>query len=292
VGTVFTEWLPVKAVLQLQPHRAWRFLLVLLQSVIAAGVVAGYREGGFGRVVAVTTAVLVFVPGLEVLLPVVVAVQAIAGRPAAAPWARLAAAAVLVLVRRWGGQPPSVEFLADLLPHLVAPLVMGAAALAVLVSVGRQLGGTARRVLAAGAALGTLLWMTPQAYATARVRWEAGGWRDAQDWARRSTPKDAVFLTPPREAGFRVFSERTVVGEWKDGTQQYFDDAFVREWGDRMQALRGDAYASLPDRELLDLAARYGASYIVLPARPIRPGLVPVYRAKGYAIYRAVPAGH
>jgi len=133
--------------------------------------------------------------------------------------------------------------------------------------------------------------MTPQAYATARVRWEAGGWRDAQDWARRSTPKDAVFLTPPREAGFRVFSERTVVGEWKDGTQQYFDDAFVREWGDRMQALRGDAYASLPDRELLDLAARYGASYIVLPARPIRPGLVPVYRAKGYAIYRAVPAG-
>jgi len=49
VGTVFTEWLPVKAVLQLQPHRAWRFLLVLLQSVIAAGVVAGYREGGFAR---------------------------------------------------------------------------------------------------------------------------------------------------------------------------------------------------------------------------------------------------
>jgi len=292
VGTVFTEWLPVKAVLQLQPHRAWRFLLVLLQSVIAAGVVAGYREGGLARAVAVTTAVLVFVPGLEVLLPVVVAVQAIAGRPAAAPWARLAAAAVLVLVRRWGGQPASVEFLADLLPHLVAPLVMGAAALAVLVTVGRQLGGTARRVLAAGAALGTLLWMTPQAYATARVRWEAGGWREAQDWARRSTPKDAVFLTPPREAGFRVFSERTVVGEWKDGTQQYFDDAFVREWGDRMQALRGDAYASLPDRELLDLAARYGASYIVLPARPIRPGLVPVYRAKGYAIYRAVPAGH
>jgi uncharacterized protein DUF6798 len=291
VGTVFTEWMPLKAVLQLQPHRAWRFLMVLLQAVIAAGIVAGYRQGGFARAVAAATAVLLFVPGLEVLLPAVVAVQAIANRPVAAPWARLAAAAVLVLVR-WGGRAPSVEFLADLLPHLVAPLVMGAAALAVVVAVGRQLGGTSRRVLAAGAALGTLLWLTPQAYATARVRWEAGGWREAQDWARRSTPKDAVFLTPPREAGFRVFSERTVVGEWKDGTQQYFDDAFVREWGDRMQALRGDAYASLPDRALLDLAARYGASYIVLPARPIRPGLVPVYRAKGYAVYRALRAGN
>lgn len=291
VGTVFTEWLPVKAVLQLQPHRAWRFLMVLLQAVVAAGIVTGYREGGLARAVAAATAVLLFVPGLEVLLPVVVAVQAIAGRPASAPWARLAAAAVLVLVRRWSGRAPSVEFLADLAPHLVAPLVMGAAALAVLVAVGRQLGGRSRRVLAAGAALGTLLWMTPQAYATSRVRWEAGGWREAQDWARRSTPKDAVFLTPPREAGFRVFSERTVVGEWKDGTQQYFDDAFVREWGDRMQALRGDAYPSLSDGELLDLAARYGASYIVLPARPIRPGLVPVYRAKGYGIYRAMRTG-
>ena len=65
-------------------------------------------------------------------------------------------------------------------------------------------------------------------------------------------------------------------------------DAFVREWGARMQALRGDAYAALSDDELLDLAARYRASYIVLPARPIRPGLVAVYRAKGFAIYRAL----
>jgi hypothetical protein len=143
-------------------------------------------------------------------------------------------------------------------------------------------------VLAAIAVAGTLLWTGPRAYAMSRGRWESGGWREAQDWARRSTPKDAVFLTPPREAGFRVFSERTVVGEWKDGTQQYFDDAFVREWGARMEALRGDAYATLSDDALLDLAGRYGASYIVLPARPIRPGLVSVYRAQGFAIYRAL----
>jgi hypothetical protein len=290
VGTVFTEGLPLKAILQLQPHRSWRFLMVLLQAVVAAGVVNGYREGGLGRAVAVIIAVVVFVPGLEVLLPVAVALQAVAGRPAAAPWARLAAGAVLVLVGGWGGRAPSVEFLADILPRLAARLVIGAAALAAAVAVGRELGGAPRRVLAAAAAAGALLWTGPQAYTLARTRWEGGGWREAQDWARRSTPKDAVFLTPPREAGFRVFSERTVVGEWKDGTQQYFDDAFVREWGARMQALRGDAYPSLSDDELLELGARYGASYIVLPARPIRPGLVPVYRAKGFAIYRAARA--
>lgn len=288
LGTVFTEWLPTKAVLQLQPHRSWRFLMVLLQAVVAAGIVSGYREGGLARAVSAITGVLVFVPGLEVLLPVAVAIQATLGRPAAAPWARLAAAAVLLLVRGWGRRAPDAELLADLVSHLAAPLVMGVAALAVMIAVGRQVGGTARRALAAAAAAGALLWMGPQAYAMARVRWEGGGWREAQDWVRRSTAKDAVLLTPPREAGFRVFSERTVVGEWKDGTQQYFDDAFVREWGGRMQALRGDAYPSLSDDELLDLAARYGATYIVLPARPIRPGLVSVYRAKGYAVYRAL----
>jgi hypothetical protein len=290
-GTVFTEWLPTKAVLQLQPHRSWRFLLVLLQAVVAAGIVAGWREGSLGRAIALVTAVIVFVPGLEVLLPVAVAAQAAAGRPAAAPWARLAAAGVLILARRGSGRTPSLEFLADLVPHLTAPLVMGAAALTVLVAVGRQLGGRPRRLLAAGAALAAALWLAPQAYALARVRWEGGGWREAQDWARRSTPRDAVFLTPPREAGFRVFSERTVVGEWKDGTQQYFDDAFVREWGTRMEALRGEAYPSLSDDELLGLAARYGASYVVLPARPIRPGLASVHRGHGYAVYRALRTG-
>ena len=58
-------------------------------------------------------------------------------------------------------------------------------------------------------------------------KWETGSWREVQDWVRLNTPKDAIFVTPPQEAGFRVFSERTVVGEWKDGTQQYFDEKFA-----------------------------------------------------------------
>src|SRR6185503_846986 len=110
--------------------------------------------------------------------------------------------------------------------------------------------------------------------------------RAAQDWARENTPRSAVFLTPPKEAGFRVFSERTVVAEWKDGTQQYFDDAFVGEWGARMEAL-GDDYEKLGDDQLLALAGRFGASYIVLPRRPPHPGLVQAYRNPSFAIYEA-----
>jgi hypothetical protein len=88
-----------------------------------------------------------------------------------------------------------------------------------------------------------------------------------QDWVRENTPPSAVLLTPPSEAGFRVFAERSIVGEWKDGTQQYFDDAFVREWAARLEALSDGEYPRLPDQRLLEVAYRYRASYIVVPVR-------------------------
>jgi hypothetical protein len=112
-----------------------------------------------------------------------------------------------------------------------------AAALATLVLIGRELSASQRRWVALAAAAGTLFWLGPDAYARKRAKWETGSWREVQDWVRLHTPKDAIFVTPPQEAGFRVFSERTVVGEWKDGTQQYFDETFATEWAARMEAL-------------------------------------------------------
>jgi len=29
-------------------------------------------------------------------------------------------------------------------------------------------------------------------------KWETGSWREVQDWVRLNTPKDAIFVTPPR----------------------------------------------------------------------------------------------
>jgi hypothetical protein len=202
-------------------------------------------------------------------------------------WARLLAAAVLVGVEGWGDPRPEWGFAADLVPRLSTTTALSAAALALLIVIGIEQGGAARRLLAALAAAGTVFWVGPDAYARARARWEQGAWRDAQNWVRRNTPRSAVVLTPPSETGFRVFSERTVVGEWKDGTQQYFDDAFVREWGGRMEALGGDQFPQLPDDQLLALARRYGAAYVVLPVKARHPGLADVYKNRGYVVYRA-----
>lgn len=285
-GTLFTEYHPVKAVLQYQPHRSWRFLLLLLHAVVAAGVVRGWRSGGSGRIVALATGLVVFLPGLESLLPLAVVAQAAAGRPAAATWSRVLAAAVLVFVGGWGDKPLDwTGFLGDLLGRSLSATVLSAAALALLVRIGLERGGPLRPALAGAAALLTVFWLGPEAHGRARQRWSSGPWVEVQEWARQATPRTAVFLTPPREAGFRVFSERTTVAEWKDGTQQYFDDGFVREWGARIDLLgdlpRRDA------RELREIAARTAATHIVLPAREQREGLRELYRNRGFVVYAA-----
>ena len=284
LGTVFTEYWPMKAVLQYQPHRVWRFLVLLLRAMAAAGVVDGYRAGGLSRVAALATGVILFLPGLEGLLPLAVFAQAAVGRPLAAPWARLLAAGIVASSTGWDDRPLVNTLTNENIRLLLHPLVLAAAALGIMVAVARDARPRARQILTAAAAALALTSLLPYAYRVARVRWESGAWRAAQNWVRENTPRDAVLLTPPREAGFRVFSERTIVGEWKDGTQQYFDDAFVREWGARMEAL-GDEYARLPDEQLLALAHRFGARYIVAPRRN-RPRALPrVYDNGSFEIY-------
>jgi hypothetical protein len=163
--------------------------------------------------------------------------------------------------------------------------VLTAAGLALLVRIGIEKGGLSRTALGLSASALTLFWFAPDVYERARLRWDRGSWVDVQKWAHANTPKGAVFLTPPREAGFRVFSERTTVAEWKDGTQQYFDDGFVREWGRRVEIM-----GELParnDEELRQIARELGASHLVLPARPPRPAFAELYRNRDFAVYRA-----
>jgi hypothetical protein len=291
LGTVFTEFVPLKAVLQFQPHRCWRFLMLILYGLAAAGVVTGWRAGGLARVAAVVTALILVNPQLEPLLPLAVILQTAFGRPQAETWARLTAVGTLAVLAGWDAPHLELNWAEYPLDALTTPTVLGAAALAVLVLIGRELGARERRWAAVAAAAGTLLWLGPTTYERKRARWESGPWRDVQDWVRLHTPKDAILVTPPQEAGFRVFSERTVVGEWKDGTQQYFDEQFANEWSERMQALGPEGYARLTDQQLTDIARRFRADYVVAPLRQKRPALREQYRNNHYAVYAVPPIG-
>ena len=94
------------------------------------------------------------------------------------------------------------------------------------------------------------------------------------------TPADALILTPSGESGFRIFSERSIVGEWRDGTQLYFNAKFAGEWWDRMNTLQpglvldaekkglisgGKGLDLLSDDQIIEIARKYKAGYVVLP---------------------------
>lgn len=290
LGTVFTELVPVRLVLQYQPHRAWRFVIVLLWAVVSAHLVSETQKGGRARVLAVTTGLTLVLPGLAPLLPVSVALFAFFARPAPPAWMRALAAAVFLGVSGWGlrAVEPLLE-VESIARRITADTVVAAAGLALLLVAGRQAGPRVRALTLAAVAIFVVARLGPGTYRSVSLRWQAdvSPWHDVQQWVRLNTPKDAVILTPPREAGFRVFSERSIVGEWKDGTQQYFDDHFAAEWNRRMEAVGADTFVKTHGRDLLAVAQLYGAAYIVLPRQPVRRGLVLAYQNGTYAVYRA-----
>lgn len=291
LGSLMIEWVPVKAVLLLQPHRSWRFLLLLLDALIAAMVVAGWREGGWGRAVSAATATAVLVPGMEPLLPLAVALQAAFGLPRAPAWARITAATVLVGLGGWGAASPEYALFFDRsVNRWLSDSAVAALGLAIVLATARELRPALRGATAILVAALTLP-LANRCFDEASVRWESDPYVEVQRWARASTPRDAVFMTPPQRAGFRVFSERTIVGEWKDGTQQYFDPSFSDEWLSRMEALQGvdgeSPYWRLDDDQLLSKAYDFRVTHVVVPRRAEREGLVEVFRNASFIVYEA-----
>ena len=105
-------------------------------------------------------------------------------------------------------------------------------------------------------------------------------WIEVQRWAANYTPKESLFLTPPQQGGFRIYSDRSVVCEWRDGTQLYFSADFAKDWWDKLTTLRPVSYDTkgthelmqgktlerMSDQEIAKLAKGYGATHVVLPA--------------------------
>ena len=249
-GILFTEVWPNALVIRAQLFRSSQFLLILAFAYIAAGCA---RARGWELAGAVLSVACLAAPPWLGLLPVAVLVTtllALAKRRLLWQQATVAGLALLVTVAAWR----TINFV-------------------------------------------------PVSFSWNFHRPEAGNdpaWLDAQRWARDHAALDAVFLTPAQMNGFRVHSQRAVVGEWRDGTQLYFSAAFAQPWWERMQALQpglrvapdgqrllvqGRSISQLDDAQILALAKKYNASYVVLATDTPRK-LVAVYRNAKWAIYR------
>jgi len=128
---------------------------------------------------------------------------------------------------------------------------------------------------------------------------------EVQRWLRAHTDRDALVLTPPGEMDFRIFSERAVLGSWKDWTYNVLSREFAFAMYERLHDVGGislatcstgedceracgEHYARLSERDILRLARKYGVDYVVRPAgAPL--AWPPAFENAGYLVYPIAP---
>ncbi len=122
-------------------------------------------------------------------------------------------------------------------------------------------------------------------------------WQAVCDWVAKETPAEALFLTPREQQTFKWYAGRAEIATRKDVPQ---DARGLMEWKQRLTDFypRNPEHhlydlAAFSDAELLDLARKYRASYIVvdLTRAQRRIGLPQVYPAlveenSSFAVYR------
>jgi hypothetical protein len=98
---------------------------------------------------------------------------------------------------------------------------------------------------------------------------------DVAGFAQSNTPADAIFLTPPNLGEFRYTAQRAIVVDFDAFP---FQDQAMAEWQQRIidcygvSSLKGfdavpamrDHYTALTSKDILQLQAKYGFSYVVL----------------------------
>lgn len=142
-------------------------------------------------------------------------------------------------------------------------------------------------------------WRNPYPPAVGRMQ-DVDAWLAACDWIREHAPADAMCLIPRHAQSFKWFAQRADVVNWKDVPQ---DPAGVIEWRRRIHDIyptvstpEGPLVLNSPEqwgaRRVLEVARRYGATYIVARSEPPL-GLDEVFAANsntpeggGYAVYK------
>ncbi len=332
IGYACADLVSVPTVLRAQLWRASRLAMVILLAIAVHGAVWGVRlwvrhphprrrrivwapvrilEGLAGGAVLLCLAIPEAAMFLPWVLAIVTLTALIAGRLS---WIQSAVstAALLVALLAWRSIHFEIPWLGGTstpwpaLDHWLE--ITPAAWMALLAGVGLWAASSRRlRPMMAGMLLaegvvaagvfGAIL------YRQVSLQSQADPWTQAQRWARDHTPANSLFLTPPDAGGFRLHSDRSVVAEWRDGTQAYFNASFAQTWWDAINQLRpgmvyddsgrrrlsaGKPLASLSDDALIALAKRFSAGYIVLPAGPELRELQPVWHNSAWAIYRPV----
>ena len=86
-------------------------------------------------------------------------------------------------------------------------------------------------------------------------------WISLQKWVLQNTDKTAKFLVPPTQTGFRIFSQRSIVGDIKDGAVVIYSPNFAKHWHSIINDII--SYESLEEPNFLQLQRKYQFEYFV-----------------------------
>jgi hypothetical protein len=293
IGTVFTEFWPIRLVFTLQAFRllsivkwvgylliAWQLALYIQRppNAIARPLSGMSLLSSAGTQPLVTTAVFALVRFFDRLpfAPGARSVVIVAGALAALLWAMF-------------GSLSEMLFLAAALGLVMAPF------------------GNTRLMNASGTAIAAALGLALALNASGRPVialdplvpvFDFEDLRDADAEAARGaaahTGADAIFVVPPALGVLRIVGRRAVVVDFKAIP---LHDGAMREWRERMRFVYGQvegggfpalarleqAYRTITDSHLLRIAARYGATHAVLYADS-KTALPEVYADSSYRV--------
>lgn len=108
-------------------------------------------------------------------------------------------------------------------------------------------------------------------------------WINAQIWAKENTPPETVFVTPSSIQGFRIYSERSIISDWKDGGWVFLDEDYAIEWSKRMEDLND--YDTFSERDFKKLADKYGCEFAVVE-KPKKLNFEQAYENRHFIIYK------
>jgi len=149
---------------------------------------------------------------------------------------------------------------------------------------------TAARWLAPAAGCTALVWAiaAPGRIANAANWKRPGNWEsfvEACLWIQRNTPRDALFLTPRYNVGFKWYAQRAELVSQKDCPQ---DAAGIVEWKERVKGVERwrskHIESGFSTAALVDLESRTGVDYI-LGSNEDPWQVEPIYRNKRFSVY-------
>lgn len=116
------------------------------------------------------------------------------------------------------------------------------------------------------------------------LKFQNAYWIASQVWAREHTSKNCTFLVNFYSQGFRFYSQRSIVGEYKDGTISLYSKKFAKTWNDKRLFITMDEVGNFI-APLQTINERYPFSFVVInKGLPI--SWERVYENENYSIHK------